>query len=58
MLKLTIRTRTSPQGVVEKALKFFGPGGYGLRVTEQSENCASLKEGVVGSVFSPIPTTK
>ena len=36
--------------VTEKALQFFGPGGVGLEVKEQGENCA-LFEGGGGHVF-------
>ncbi len=45
MLKLNIRTRRSPADVVKKALDFFGPGGYGLKVTQQGDTCVSFEGG-------------
>jgi hypothetical protein len=45
MLKLNVRTKTKPEEVVKKALEFFGPGGYGLKVTEQSDSCAYFEGG-------------
>ena len=45
MLKLNVRTKSKPEEVVKKALEFFGPGGYGLKVTEQSDSCAYFEGG-------------
>jgi len=45
MLKLNVRTRRKPEEVVKRALEFFGPGGYGLKVTEQSDTCAYFEGG-------------
>ena len=45
MLKLNVKTKRKPEEVVKEALKFFGPGGYGLKVTEQSDACVSLEGG-------------
>lgn len=45
MLKLNVRTKLKPEEVVKKALEFFGPGGYGLKVTEKSDTCAYFKGG-------------
>lgn len=45
LLKLNVRTKRNPDEVVKKALEFFGPGGYGLKVTEQSDTCASFAGG-------------
>ncbi len=45
MLKLNTRTKRQPEEVVKKALEFFGPGGYGLKVTEQNDTCASFEGG-------------
>jgi hypothetical protein len=45
MLKLNVRTKSKPEEVVKKALEFFGPGGYGLKVTEQSDTCAYFEGG-------------
>jgi hypothetical protein len=45
MLKLNVRTKSKPEELVKKALEFFGPGGYGLKVTEQSDSCAYFEGG-------------
>ena len=45
MLKLNVRTKRSPADVVKKTLEFFGPGGYGLKVTKQSDTCVSFEGG-------------
>lgn len=49
MLNLNVKTKLKPEEVVKKALVFFGPGGYGLKVLEQSETCAYF-EGTGGGV--------
>jgi hypothetical protein len=49
MLKLNVKTKRKPEEVVKEALGFFGPGGYGLKVTEQGDACASF-EGGGGSI--------
>jgi hypothetical protein len=43
-------SKLSPDKVMEKALEFFGPGGLGLEVKEQGEDCATF-EGGGGHVF-------
>ncbi len=45
MLKLNVRTKRKPDEVLKKAAGFFGPGGYGLKVTEQSDTCVSFEGG-------------
>ena len=45
MLKLNVRTKRKPEEVVKEALGFFGPGGHGLKVTQQSDTCASFEGG-------------
>ncbi len=45
MLKLNVRTKSKPEVVVKKALEFFGQGGFGLKVIEQSDTCAYLEGG-------------
>jgi hypothetical protein len=45
MLKLNVKTKRSPADVVKKALEFFGAGGYGLKVTQQSDTCISFEGG-------------
>ena len=45
MLKLNVRTNLQPKEVVKDAVEFFGPGGYGLKVTEESDTCAYFQGG-------------
>ena len=45
MLKIATKTKLSPEEAVKRAVEFFGPGGYGLKVMEQSINCASFEGG-------------
>ncbi|MDP2729941.1 MAG: hypothetical protein Q8O55_05615 [Dehalococcoidales bacterium] len=45
MLQLNTRTKRKPEEVVKKAVEFFGPGGYGLKVTEQGDSCAAFEGG-------------
>ncbi len=45
MLKLNVRTKRKPEAVVKRALEFFGPGGYGMKVAEQSDACVSFEGG-------------
>jgi len=45
MLSMTTKTKLKPEEVVKKALDFFGPGGYGLEVTSQSDTCISFEGG-------------
>jgi len=49
MIKLNITTKNKPEEVVKKAVEFFGPLGYGLTVTDQSNTCASF-DGDGGSI--------
>ncbi|MBC7227725.1 MAG: hypothetical protein H5T61_10900 [Thermoflexales bacterium] len=45
MARYSAETRRSPEKVLEKALAFFGPGGLGLTVEEQSDCCLRLTGG-------------
>jgi hypothetical protein len=49
MLNLETTTKLSPEDTIKRAVKFFGPGGYGLKITEESATYASF-EGGGGSV--------
>ena len=55
MLNLNVRTKAKPEEVVKKALVFFGPGGYGLKVLEQSETYGYF-EGSGGGVQVTVST--
>ena len=40
MLKISALTKGTPEETIEKALEFFGPGGYGLKVSQRGSGCA------------------
>jgi len=45
MLKITTKTKLSPEEAIKQAVEFFGPGGYGLEVKGQAPNCAYFEGG-------------
>jgi hypothetical protein len=49
MLKLSTKSKLKPEEVIKRAVKFFGPGGYGLKVNDEG-NCCALFAGGGGSV--------
>jgi len=49
MLSLSTKSKHSGEEVIKRAVKYFGPGGYGLKVVEEGNCCASF-EGAGGGV--------
>jgi hypothetical protein len=49
MIRMAAKTKLSPQEIVKRAVAFFGPGGYGLEVKEQTSDYACF-EGGGGSI--------
>jgi len=45
MLRMAAKTRLSPEEIVKRAVAFFGSGGYGLEVKEQSAGYACFEGG-------------
>ena len=45
MVSYTIRTRSSPEKVIEKARTFFGKGGLGLELDESNACCLYFTGG-------------
>jgi len=45
MLKIATKTKLSPEEAIKRAVAFFGPGGYGLEVNEQSTHYAHFEGG-------------
>ncbi len=43
MLKIAIKTKLTPEETVARAKKFFGPGGYGLSVTDETSPPTAVK---------------
>jgi hypothetical protein len=49
MLRIATKTKLMPEQTIEKAIEFFGPAGYKLKVINQTETSANF-EGSGGSV--------
>ncbi|MBI2851502.1 MAG: hypothetical protein HYX84_00125 [Chloroflexi bacterium] len=45
MLKMSVKTKLNSGEVLNRAFAFFGPSGYGLKVTEQNETCITFEGG-------------
>jgi len=45
MLTLNVQTKIKPEEVVKKAVQFFGPGGYKLKVLQHDANSAEFEGG-------------
>jgi len=50
MISIEKQSRLVPSQVIDRAVSFFGPGGWGLEVVERAECCARF-EGGGGHVF-------
>ena len=49
MLRIATKTKLKPGEVIANAINFFGPGGYKLKITNQTETSANF-EGSGGFV--------
>jgi len=49
MLRIATKTKLSPEEAIKKAIDFFGPDGYKLKVINQTDTSTSL-EGGGGSI--------
>ncbi len=45
MLTIVTKTKLSPEEAIKRAVEFFGPGGYGLAIKNQTPDCASFEGG-------------
>jgi hypothetical protein len=45
MIRIGAKTRLNPEEVVRRAASFFGPGGYGLEITNESTGYVCLEGG-------------
>jgi hypothetical protein len=45
MLSLESKSKLKPEEVIARAVKFFGPGGYGLEIKSQDDCCAEFEGG-------------
>ena len=45
MLRMSTKTKLSPEEAIRRAVEFFGPSGQGLEVKEQGPTCAYFEGG-------------
>ena len=45
MIKLEVKTKLSTPEVCNRLKSFFGEGGLGLKITEETESCLSFEGG-------------
>jgi hypothetical protein len=45
MISLVKESKLAPSKVIEQAMAFFGPGGWGLDVIDRAECCARFEGG-------------
>lgn len=45
MLSIAAKTRLKPEEVIKRAVDFFGPKGYKLKIKQQSPDCAFFEGG-------------
>ena len=49
MLRIATKTKLNPEEIIKRAVKFFGPEGYKLKIGEKTDTSVSF-EGSGGSV--------
>jgi len=57
MMTISGKSKLSGDEVVKRAVKYFGPGGYGLKVLEEG-NCCATFEGGGGGVHVSVTEEK
>jgi hypothetical protein len=45
MVRMEAKTKLSPEEIIKRAIVFFGPGGYGLGVKEQTSGYICFEGG-------------
>jgi len=45
MLRMSAKTKLSPEEIVKRAVSYFGPGGYGLEAKNKSTDCVYFEGG-------------
>ena len=45
MLKIGTKTKLTPEEATKRAKEFFGPGGYGLEIIEETPTAACFEGG-------------
>lgn len=52
MLNIETTSKLSPEETIRRAVEFFGPQGYGLKVKEEAPCCVELEGGGGGVAVS------
>ena len=52
MLRISVKSKLKTEEAVKRAVAFFGPGGYGLTVEEQTDDSVYLRGGGGGVVVT------
>lgn len=55
MLRIGTETKLTPEQVIKKAISFFGPDGFKLKITAQTETTASFEQGEGSVTVSATP---
>jgi hypothetical protein len=45
VLRIASESKLKPEEAIKRAVKFFGPGGYGLEVKDEGNCCATFEGG-------------
>ena len=52
MINVEAKTKLSQEEVIKRAVAYFGPDGYGLKIIEQSDNSLSFEGGGGGGALA------
>ena len=52
MMRIAIITKLTPSEVIKKAINFFGPDGYKLKIADQTETSANFEGGRFSQYYS------
>jgi hypothetical protein len=58
MLSIETKSKLTPEEAIKRAIKFFGPEGYGLEIREQQPCCLDFEGGGGGVAVSASPNGK
>jgi hypothetical protein len=58
MLSIEAKSKLTPEEAIKRAVKFFGPGGYGLKVKSEAGCCLEFEGGGGGVAVSASPNGK
>jgi hypothetical protein len=58
MIRIEAKSKLTPKQAVDRAIKFFGPTGYGLKIRESSDDGAAFEGGGGGIVVNVRPDGK